>query len=138
MFTKQCGKFEFEDYQKMIKTVIKKGVDDYNEAYARVGELNLMQQDLLHMLEDETLRISNINKIASKLRDLRIERRELNAKVVYLQKFVDKINTLDVKRVINELCDEKLLYYNDYDYIPRVISIDDVIRKGVSEDDNGD
>jgi hypothetical protein len=135
MFKKQCGRFEFDDYQKMITTIIEKAIEDYDAAYARVGELNLMQQDLLHMLEMDNINAPTINKIGSKLRKLRIERRELNAKVLYLQKFVDKAKTYGVKRIIDELCDDKLLHYNDCDYIPRIISIDDIIKR--EDDVNG-
>lgn len=134
MYKKICGKYEFNDYQKLIKDVIEQAKKEYQEAYERVGILDLKELDLRHFLEDKSLNAPKINKIASKIRAVRIERREQKAKVAYLYNFIKVIDKLSKNGTLNELLDTSLLNYRDCEYKPRVLSLDDIFENKDSEE----
>lgn len=129
MYKKQCGRYEFNDYQKLIKEIIEQAINEYNKAYERVGVLDLMELDLRHFLEDKSLNAPKVNKIASKIRQVRIERREQKAKVSYLYKFIEAIKRVNKNGTINSLLDTNLLQYEDCEYKPRILTIEDVLGK---------
>ena len=136
MYKKVCGRYEFNDYQKLIREALEQALDEYNKAYERVGVLDLMELDLRHFLEDETLNAPKVNKIGSKIRKIRLERREQKAKVSYLHDFIAVVNKMNRNGTLTELLNPQLLKYNDCLYKPRIVDLDyalDIGKDDVSE-----
>lgn len=66
---------------------------DYDWNYEEVNRLNLLQQDLLHMLELSDLKYSGRGKVATQLRNCRIDRRASKDTVEMLEPFLEQINS---------------------------------------------
>lgn len=134
MYKKTCGRYEFNDYQKVIKDALEQAVNEYNESYERVGVLDLEELDLRHFLEDKSLNAPKINKIASKLRAIRLERRQYKAKVSYLHNFIKVIDKMSKDGTLQELLDTSLCDYRDCDYKPRVLSYEELFDSKEGEE----
>lgn len=79
---------------------------DYDWNYEEVNRLNLLQQDLLHMLELSDLKYSGRGKIATQLRNCRIDRRASKDTVEMLEPFLEQINSekgVQMMRFLKEL-----------------------------------
>lgn len=134
MYKKTCGRYEFNDYQRVIKETLEQAVNEYNESYEHVGVLDLEELDLRHFLEDESLDADKINKIVSKMREIRLERRQYKAKVSYLYNFIKAIDKMRKDGTLQELLDTSLCNYRDCDYKPRVLSLEELFDSKEGED----
>ena len=79
---------------------------DYDWNYEEVNRLNLLQQDLLHMLELSDLKYSGRGKVATQLRNCRIDRRASKDTVEMLEPFLEQINSdrgIQMMRFLKEL-----------------------------------
>lgn len=79
---------------------------DYDWNYEEVNRLNLLQQDLLHMLELSDLKYSGRGKVATQLRNCRIDRRASKDTVEMLEPFLEQINSdkgVQMMRFLKEL-----------------------------------
>ena len=79
---------------------------DYDWNYEEVNRLNLLQQDLLHMLELSDLKYSGRGKVATQLRNCRIDRRASKDTVEMLEPFLEQINSdkgVQVMKFLKEL-----------------------------------
>lgn len=79
---------------------------DYDWNYEEVNRLNLLQQDLLHMLELSDLKYSGRGKVATQLRNCRINRRASKDTVEMLEPFLEQINSdkgVQMMRFLKEL-----------------------------------
>lgn len=121
---KQCGRFQREDYQAEIKAIIESACAEYDRAYSRVGELNEIQQDLLHIIESESMDSQQRSKWFTAMRDCRRERRECNVTVAYLQEFINFVRTPSNQGQINRLLVKSMLNYNDGIYNAHHITSD--------------
>lgn len=118
MIQEKCGRFTFNNYPKTIGLMIKDAKDEYNEAYKAVGQCNIEQQKLLHEMEKVST-AKELIPIAWDLKKIRDERRFYKAKVSYLQKFIDALNTNYNEKTISRITDPKLCSYKDYVYKPK-------------------
>lgn len=130
IITKQCGRFEFINYPAMIFQIVEMAHQDYELAQARQRELDLELSDLLHYLERPSLPAHKIAKIGSEIRKRRVERREVNAKVSYLDKLIHTLDGNKCKFALQELQASYICKYNDCEYRPRILDIDNLYFGG--------
>ena len=124
LLKKQCGKYEFIDYPSMINAIVTMAQNEYNTTQVRQSEVDMELSDLLHYLENEKLAAHKMAKICSEIKKRRVERREINAKIMYLSKFINTLNTGQCKFVFGQLQSNKLCHYNDCEYKPRILDIE--------------
>mgnify|MGYP001264638549 CR=1 FL=1 len=80
---------------------LKQVKNDYQYSYDKVGEMDLLTQDYLHMLEIVLLSEDEMSKIATQLKNTRLERRKHKDNVELLKPLV---NCLDKhSRMIKDL-----------------------------------
>ena len=80
---------------------LKQVKNDYQYSYDKVGEMDLLTQDYLHMLEIVPLSGNERSKIATQLKNTRLERRKHKDNVELLKPLVDCLEKYD--RVIKDL-----------------------------------
>lgn len=119
--TKKCGRFEFEDYQTEIKTLIERAISEYDQVVAMQSQYDLMISDLLHKVEEENMGAVELVKWAVKIRDIQRERRLYKAKQQYLYRFVGLLKDHHYQGQLNKMFNKALLQYGDQPYKPRVI-----------------
>ena len=124
LLKRQCGRFEFNDYPRMIGVIVAMAQNEYNETQERQREIDLELSDLLHYLEHDKIPAHKMAKICSEIKKRRIERRETNAKISYLSRFVNELNSEKCKFAIGKLQLGNLCTYKDCDYKPRILDID--------------
>ena len=131
MIKKQCGKYEFNNYSKMISDVVEAAQNDYDTTKERQSQVDMELSDLLHYLEKDKLSACQMAKICSEIRKRRIERREINAKMCYLSKFISHLNSNTCKMAIGQLkiaCNNYT--YKEDSYVPRVLDVEKDILGG--------
>lgn len=121
---KKCGKYEFVDYPKMIGLIVAMAQNEYSETQTRQRDVDMELSDLLHYLESEKLPAHKMAKVCSEIKKRRIERRETNAKISYLSRFINALDTDKCKFAIGQLQMDSLCIYKDCDYKPRILDID--------------
>ena len=124
IITKECGRFEFINYPAMIFKVVNMAHEEYELARTRQREVDLELSDLLHYLEKSSLPAHKLAKVASEIRKRRIERREVNARVSYLDKLIRTLDGNKCKFALQELQSSYICEYNDCEYRPRILNID--------------
>lgn len=121
---KQCGKYEFIDYPKMVGLIVSMAQNEYNETQTRQREVDMELSDLLHYLEDNKVPAHKMAKVCSEIKKRRIERRETNAKISYLSRFINALDTEKCKFAIGQLQMDSLCVYKDCEYKPRILNIE--------------
>lgn len=119
MKKKKCGRFEFYDYQAEIKDIIYLAKDEFDCNLKDIKELDQLQQDLLHKLEEDINTI-NVLQIAWDLRRLRLKRRECKARDKFLYQFINELNNSYNKKTLNRMLDPKIMNYEEHEYRPRI------------------
>lgn len=121
---KKCGRFEFIDYPAMFAYMVDMAKNEYENARKRQSEVDMELSDLLHYLENDGLSASKIAKVSSEIRKRRIERRQVSANVLYLDKLVKTLDSSKCKYALQELQADYICKYTDAAYVPRVLDID--------------
>lgn len=114
--------YTIRDYQAEIKQAMEDAKREYKEARNAVHVFDLMESDLLHMLEENSLKASEQNRIASCLRKLRHDRREAKIKVAEYNRF----NVVQDSSKVRLLISDGNTYSDDATYNPRVMSMEDL------------
>lgn len=114
--------YTIRDYQAEIKQAMADAKREYQEARNAVHVFDLMESDLLHMLEENSLKASEQNRIASCLRKLRHDRREAKIKVAEYNRF----NAVQDSSKVRLLIGDGNTYSDDATYNPRVMSMEDL------------
>lgn len=107
---------------------LKQVKNDYQYSYDKVGEMDLLTQDYLHMLEIVPLSGNERSKIATQLKNTRLERRKHKDNVELLKPLVDCLEKhnrtiKDLEQVLGQMrkIEEK---QKNRIYTPRILKED--------------
>lgn len=115
-----------KEYVNQLKEISESIQNDVNQLHRKLTKLEGMQQDILHMIENDSFNAAEGYFYAKKLQDIRRERREIKNEIEIMSylKSTPKIIDGHVKQIepnINKI-DSKLTYLTEHKiYNPRVL-----------------
>lgn len=82
------------DYGAAFEALLAADKQDRDTLNAQLDRVNKLQQDLLHILEIDTINASKMMKIASQLKQVRIKRREIKDRIEEFDSVRNHLNSM--------------------------------------------